>query len=112
MKQETVNQLKDIVANHNPDLMIISDDVYGTFVDGFRSLMADLPYNTIGVYSYSKYFGVTGWRLGIIALYEDNVFDKLLGDLDEEKKERARKRAWENAVDPADLSGNQPSIDN
>lgn len=112
VKQETVNQLKDIVANHNPDLMIISDDVYGTFVDGFRSLMADLPYNTIGVYSYSKYFGVTGWRLGIIALYEDNVFDKLLGDLDEEKKERARKRAWENAVDPADLSGNQPSIDN
>jgi len=92
MKQETVYQLKDIVANHNPDLMIISDDVYGTFVDGFRSLMADLPYNTIGVYSYSKYFGVTGWRLGIIALYEDNVFDKLLGDLDEEKKERARKR--------------------
>lgn len=92
MKQETVNQLKDIVANHNPNLMIISDDVYGTFVDGFRSLMADLPYNTIGVYSYSKYFGVTGWRLGIIALYEDNVFDKLLGDQDEERKERARKR--------------------
>lgn len=92
MKQETVNQLKDLVANHNPNLMIISDDVYGTFVDGFRSLMADLPYNTIGVYSYSKYFGVTGWRLGIIALYEDNVFDKLLGDQDEERKERARKR--------------------
>ena len=92
MKPETVNQLKNIVENDNPDLMIISDDVYGTFVDDFRSLMADLPYNTIGVYSYSKYFGVTGWRLGTIALYEDNVFDKLLREQDEDKKERARRR--------------------
>lgn len=92
MKQETVSQLKSIVENDNPDLMIISDDVYSTFVDNFRSLMADLPYNTIGVYSYSKYFGVTGWRLGTIALYEDNVFDKLLREQDEDKKQRARRR--------------------
>lgn len=92
MKPETVKQLKNIVNNHNPNLMIISDDVYGTFVDNFRSLMADLPYNTIGVYSYSKYFGVTGWRLGTIALYEDNVFDKLLREQDEDRKERARRR--------------------
>ena len=67
--------------------MIISDDVYGTFVDDYRSLMADLPYNTIGVYSYSKYFGVTGWRLGTISLYENNVFDKLLRSQDEDKRE-------------------------
>jgi aspartate 4-decarboxylase len=92
MRPETVNYLKEIVEIHNPDLMIISDDVYGTFVDDFHSLMADLPYNTIGVYSFSKYFGVTGWRLGTIALYEDNVFDKLLREQDEDKKERARKR--------------------
>ena len=26
------------------------------FVPGFRSLMADLPQNTICVYSFSKYF--------------------------------------------------------
>jgi len=92
MRPETVNLLKEIVLKDNPDLMIISDDVYSTFVDGFRSLMADLPYNTIGVYSYSKYFGVTGWRLGTIALYEDNVFDRLLREQDEDRKERARKR--------------------
>lgn len=92
MKPEIVKDLKKIVENHNPDLMIISDDVYGTFVDDFHSLMADLPYNTIGVYSFSKYFGVTGWRLGTIALYENNVFDKLLRELDEDKKERARIR--------------------
>lgn len=92
MRPETVAQIKDIVENNNPDLMIISDDVYSTFVDGFRSIMADLPYNTLGVYSYSKYFGVTGWRLGTIALYEKNVFDKLLREQDEDRKGRARKR--------------------
>jgi aspartate 4-decarboxylase len=89
---ETVNSLIDIVKKRNPNLMIISDDVYGTFVDGFRSLMADLPYNTIGVYSFSKYFGVTGWRLGTIALHERNVFDKLLKELPEDKKEELRVR--------------------
>ncbi len=78
--------LKDIVTNHNPNLMIISDDVYGTFVNKFQSLVADLPHNSIGVYSYSKYFGVTGWRLGTLALYEDNIFDKLISELPSDKK--------------------------
>lgn len=84
--------LKDIVTNHNPNLMIISDDVYGTFVNKFQSLVADLPHNSIGVYSYSKYFGVTGWRLGTLALYEDNIFDKLISELHSEKKEMVNKR--------------------
>ncbi|MDM0491677.1 aspartate 4-decarboxylase [Clostridium perfringens] len=84
--------LKDIVTNHNPNLMIISDDVYGTFVNKFQSLVADLPHNSIGVYSYSKYFGVTGWRLGTLALYEDNIFDKLISELPSEKKEMVNKR--------------------
>lgn len=100
MKAETVKQLKDIVNNSNPDLMIISDDVYSTFVDNFVSIMADLPYNTIGVYSFSKYFGVTGWRLGTIALYEDNVFDKLLREQDDDRKQRARRRYSGLSTDP------------
>ena len=61
--------------------MIVTDDVYGTFVPGFRSLMADLPQNTIGVYSYSKHFGCTGWRLGVIAVHQDNIFDKKIAKL-------------------------------
>ncbi|EOU1467956.1 aspartate 4-decarboxylase [Clostridium perfringens] len=84
--------LKDIVTNYNPNLMIISDDVYGTFVNKFQSLVVDLPHNSIGVYSYSKYFGVTGWRLGTLALYEDNIFDKLISELPSEKKEMVNKR--------------------
>lgn len=84
--------LKNIVNNYNPNLMIISDDVYGTFVNKFQSLVADLPHNSIGVYSYSKYFGVTGWRLGTLALYEDNIFDKLISELPKEKKDTVNKR--------------------
>ncbi len=59
-----------------PDLIILTDDVYCTFVPGFRSLLGALPRNTIGVYSYSKYFGCTGWRLGVIALHPDNILDE------------------------------------
>ena len=103
MKPESVEQLKDIVEKNNPNLMIISDDVYGTFVDNFRSIVADLSFNSIGVYSFSKYFGVTGWRLGTIALYEHNVFDKLLKELPEDKKKELKQRYGALSTHPEEL---------
>lgn len=92
IRPESIQQLIEVVKTHNPNLMIISDDVYCTFVDEYRSLMADLPFNTIGVYSFSKYFGVTGWRLGVVGVHQENVFDKLLQDLPDLQKEVLRKR--------------------
>lgn len=89
---ETMRHLIQVVKQHNPNLMIISDDVYSTFVDNFRSLMADLPYNTIGVYSLSKYFGVTGWRLGVVAVNRENVFDDLLQQLPADQKKILQNR--------------------
>ena len=71
------------VLEKRPDLMLLTDDVYGTFVPGFRSLLGEFPRNTIGVYSYSKYFGASGWRLGVIALHEHNVFDEKIAALPE-----------------------------
>jgi aspartate 4-decarboxylase len=71
------------VLQSRPDLMLLTDDVYGTFVPGFRSLLGEFPRNTIGVYSYSKYFGCSGWRLGVIALHENNLFDEKLAALPE-----------------------------
>ncbi|MCR8642785.1 aspartate 4-decarboxylase [Paenibacillus sp. N1-5-1-14] len=103
MKPESVQQIVDIVKNDNPNLMVISDDVYGTFVHNFRSMMTDIPYNTIGVYSFSKYYGVTGWRLGIISVCEDNVFDKLISRLSDENKERLDKRYGELTLHPEDV---------
>jgi aspartate 4-decarboxylase len=69
------------VLERRPDLIILTDDVYGTFVPGFRSLLGEFPRNTIGVYSYSKYFGCSGWRLGVIALHENNILDEKIAAL-------------------------------
>ncbi|AET69490.1 aspartate 4-decarboxylase [Desulfosporosinus orientis DSM 765] len=104
IRDTSKEQLIDIVYNHNPNLMIITDDVYGTFVDNFRSLMAELPYNTLGVYSFSKYFGATGWRLGVIALHQNNVFDHLLQNLPPDKAEALSKRYGTITFHPEKLS--------
>jgi aspartate 4-decarboxylase len=74
----TLAKITNLVKTKRPDLMLLTDDVYGTFVNDFRSLLGELPYNTIGVYSYSKYFGCTGWRLGVIAVHENNIYDDMI----------------------------------
>lgn len=81
LNKETIGKIAKLVKTKRPDLMLLTDDVYGTFVHDFRSLLGELPQNTIGVYSYSKYFGCTGWRLGVIAIHEDNIFDKMIAKL-------------------------------
>ena len=53
-----MNRIVEIVRNDNPNLMIITDDVYATFIPHFRSMMAELPKNTLCVYSFSKYFDI------------------------------------------------------
>ncbi|HEV7260498.1 MAG TPA: bifunctional aspartate transaminase/aspartate 4-decarboxylase [Bosea sp. (in: a-proteobacteria)] len=78
LSEETIAKIVKLVETKRPDLLILTDDVYGTFVPGFRSLLGALPRNTIGVYSYSKYFGCTGWRLGVIAIHRENIFDKAI----------------------------------
>jgi len=83
----SLQRLADIVQHDRPDLIILTDDVYGTFADDFRSLFATCPKNTLLVYSYSKYFGATGWRLGVIATHEDNVLDQKLAALPEADKQ-------------------------
>ncbi|AFD07101.1 aspartate 4-decarboxylase [Solitalea canadensis] len=92
ISQDSIKRLIKIVKNMNPNLMIITDDVYGTFVPGFRSLMAELPENTIGVYSFSKYFGCTGWRLGVVVIHENNVFDKMLSALPQKRMDELNRR--------------------
>lgn len=92
MCQSTVEQIKTIVALDNPKLMILTDDVYGTFVPTFRSLFTELPYNTACIYSYSKYFGATGWRIGTIAVAQKNIFDALLQQLPSEETNQLNER--------------------
>lgn len=103
MSDKTRRYLVKVVKNLNPNLMILTDDVYGTFVNGFTSLMNDLPENTLCVYSFSKYFGATGWRLGVIALYEDNIYDDMLSAIPEKDKERLAKLYESLTIQPGKL---------
>src|SRR6516162_5028452 len=92
ISKETISKITSLVKTKRPDLMVLTDDVYGTFVDDFRSLLGELPHNTIGVYSYSKYFGCTGWRLGVIAVHEDNLYDKAIAKLPDAELKALDKR--------------------
>jgi aspartate 4-decarboxylase len=89
---ETLKKITDIVEKDRNDLIVITDTVYSNFIDNFHSLVKEIPKNTICVYSYSKYFGVTGYRLGIIMLHEDCIIDKLIKELSKEEKEETEKR--------------------
>jgi aspartate 4-decarboxylase len=100
MSRETIAMIVKLVKTKRPDLMLLTDDVYGTFVDDFRSLLGELPHNTIGVYSYSKYFGCTGWRLGVIAIHEDNIFDKMIAKLPEQHVKALDKRYGPITLEP------------
>lgn len=92
LDERSLKKIADIVANDRPDLIILTDDVYGTFADDFQSLFAVCPNNTILVYSFSKYFGATGWRLGAIATNRENVLDRKIADLPKKTREALEKR--------------------
>lgn len=100
LSAETISKIATLVKNKRPDLMVLTDDVYGTFVPDFRSILGELPYNTIGVYSYSKYFGSTGWRLGVIAVHEDNLYDKMIANLPDKDIQALDKRYGALTLEP------------
>lgn len=77
LSEEALEAIRETVEK-KPDLMIITDDVYGPFAENFQSVYTVAPHNTLLIYSYSKLFGATGWRIGVIAAHEDNVFDRLI----------------------------------
>lgn len=101
MGAKSMRRLVQLVKRKRPDLIIITDDVYGTFVPGFRSAMAELPQNTIGVYSYSKHFGCTGWRLGVVAVHEKNIFDKMIANLPAKVRAKLNRRYSPITLEPA-----------
>jgi aspartate 4-decarboxylase len=103
MSDAALEQLAAFVQTERPDLFIVTDDVYGTFADDFISVFAKCPRNTICVYSFSKFFGATGWRLGAIALHDDNVFDEALAAQSEDQKQRLDSRYMSLSTTPRDI---------
>jgi len=100
MQQKSLDRITQLVKTRRKDLIILTDDVYGTFVDGFKSLAAAAPHNTILVYSFSKYFGATGWRLGVIGIHPDNIFDKHIASLPAADREELHARYCTVELDP------------
>lgn len=92
MNDAGLARIAEIVKTKRPDLIIVTDDVYGTFADDFRSLYSVCPQNTVLVYSFSKYFGSTGWRLGVVATHTQNVLDRALAALPAAEKQVLDKR--------------------
>ena len=100
---DSLRLIGQIVADRRPDLIIITDDVYATFADDFVSLFAICPRNTILVYSFSKYFGATGWRLGVVATHRDTILDVRLGALPEADKTMLDERYRSLTAEPRKL---------
>jgi aspartate 4-decarboxylase len=98
-----LTRIAQIVESKRPDLIILTDDVYATFADDFVSLFALCPRNTILVYSFSKYFGATGWRLGVIATSQTNVLDAGISALPECDRAALDARYGSLVLDPRHL---------
>jgi aspartate 4-decarboxylase len=99
----TLSRIATVIKERNPGLIVVTDDVYGTFVPDFLSLMDVVPSNTIAVYSFSKYFGATGWRLGVIAIHENNVIDGRLRAMSPAELEELDRRYESISTNTADI---------
>ena len=95
--------LPKLVKNKRPDLYAVNGRRVRHIRDDFRSLLGELPQNTIGVYSYSKYFGCTGWRLGVIGIHEDNIFDKMIAKLPDADLKALDKRYGALTLEPSKI---------
>lgn len=100
LNKETLNKIAKVIKTKRKDLIVLTDTVYATFVDGFHSFVEAVPENTICVYSFSKFFGVTGWRLGVIMLHKNNIIDKMIPKLRKKYKKELDHRYSINSTDP------------
>jgi aspartate 4-decarboxylase len=101
LRQSTFDRIGEIVRGQRPDLLVVADEGFGTFVAGFRSLAAVLPASTLAVYSFDRHFGSRGWRLGVVALHHDNAFDCLLAEQPDRVRDQTSHRY-------ADAAGGEP----
>ena len=103
LSTEVLDKLEEVVAE-NPGLMIVTDDVYATFVPGFESIYARCPKNTVLVYSFSKLYGATGWRVGDVIINKNNIFDEKIAELPAVQKEILKNRYAKVSTDVENFS--------
>lgn len=103
LNSDTIRRMSAVIRRHNPNMVIISDTVYASFVDKFNTFGQELPRNILGVYSFSKYFGVTGWRLGAIMVHDDCIVDRIIARLPKRDQAKLDLRYRLTSTDPATI---------
>jgi aspartate 4-decarboxylase len=104
LSKQNIQAIGEIVNTERQDLIILSDNVYAPFAQEYNSLLISCPKNTIEVFSLSKYFGTTGWRLGIVMVAKNNRFNHLIKQLPHTKQELMNKRYSSATIHPSDLT--------
>ena len=104
LPRSNIDKIGYIVNTERKDLIVLSDNVYAPFTQNYNSFMLTCPLNTIEVFSLSKYFGTTGWRLGLTMLAKNNRFDTLLKNLSQEKKKKLNMRYKIASITPEKLT--------
>ena len=90
--EESLRKIARLVHTERNDLIVITDAVYAALVDKHHDIMSEIPENTLCLFSFSKYFGVTGWRLGVIMAHKENVIDRLISRLPEKDQAELEER--------------------
>ena len=104
LSKKNIDRIGEIVENERRDLIVLSDNVYAPFADQYNSFMISCPLNTIEVYSLSKYFGTTGWRLGLTMVAKNNRINDLLKNLPAKYKKKLHKRYQIATIAPEKLT--------
>jgi len=104
LPKENIDKIGTLINKERPDMFVLSDSVYAPFARKYNSFMLSCPKNTIEVYSLSKYFGTTGWRLGLVMLPKKTNLDKMIADLPSGEKKKLNKRYSLASIDPEKLS--------
>ncbi len=111
LSKANIMAIGDIVNTERQDLIVLSDNVYAPFAPKYYSFMMSCPRNTIEVYSLSKYFGTTGWRLGICMIAKENRITKMIQNLPAKDQKALALRYDTVSINPKKLSFMERLVD-
>jgi aspartate 4-decarboxylase len=104
LSKDNIEKIGAIVNNERQDLIVLADNVYAPFAEEYNSFMLVCPRNTIEIFSLSKYFGTTGWRLGVVMTAKDNRINELLKNLPAKQQKLLVKRYETVTFEPAKMT--------
>ncbi len=100
----SLKRIVQIVRENNPNLVVVTDDVYGTFCAGLPvSDVRDTTEYHRCLFLLQIFFGCTGWRLGVIAIHENNIFDPFIAQLPPNQSRVLNKRYGTITLEPENL---------